>query len=448
MKPLFVLLTFALFMAVVTAEVPDERIVNSSVIIAQIQMGMPVIYDNVVIKGDLNLSNLDLPVYPVERSLPDIALGLSENATLINSPIRINNSRIEGYLIFNNILFNSSIIFVNSKFDKDFFIQGSEFRGFADFKDSEFYGKTQFRNSWFRKDVCYANASFNNIINFSDSRFDGDVAFVKANFAKATTFSNSKFKGDVHFDYARFNEDARFTSSNFGYSWFYKYTDFSHVRFNGNALFDKIYFANEADFRDAEFCKFLSFESSQFIGDALFQNAKFLDGVSLKRTKYNKFFIDFDSIKNGLEYDPEAYQLLIKNFNNLGFFKDADECYFQFMKKQLKHRDPINSPLIFIFDLATYLFYGYGVRASFPAGWSTLIVVLFGIYWREKGVKDPFRFSIVLFLSGTKLFIESPKRPSEHVGSLMRDMFLMEKVMGALFSVLLFLTISKIILRG
>jgi Pentapeptide repeats (9 copies) len=330
---------------------------------------------------------------------------------------------------------------------KDFTIQGSEFREYANFKDSKFGGFSQFRNSWFNKEVIFSNAVFSRLVNFSDSRFDEDIAFVNADFIDPVIFYDSKFKGDVHFDHSKFNRNAIFTSSNFGFTWFYKYTDFNHVRFHGTAQFNKIYFANMVDFRDVRFNGFVDFEDTQFMGDALFQNATFRDGISLRRTQYTKFFISFDSIKDGIEYDPESYQLLLKNYNNIGLFSD-DDCYFQFMKKQLKHRNPLNSPLIFIFDLATYLFYGYGVRASYPAGWSALIVALFGIYWREKGVKDPFRFSILLFLSGTKLFIESPKRPSEHKGSWLKDMFTMEKILGAVFSVLLLLTISKIIIRS
>ncbi len=469
MKPLFALLSLALFIAVVTAGVPNdpsemkafseaseliinnagyERVVNSSEIIAKIQMGEPVTYDNVVIRGDLNLSDLDLPKTHIERTLPDIVSGLSENATPINSPIRINNSLIEGRLTFNNIIFNNSLNFVKSQFMNDFLIQGSEFKAYANFKGSEFSGISQFRNSWFKKDVCFSNVAFDNSVNFSDSRFDGDVAFVEAYFNSPTTFLDAKFNGEVHFTLSQFNRNVIFSSSNFGISWFNKYTDFSKVQFNESALFDNIYFTNTADFRDAEFYGLLSLESSQFSEDGLFQHATFGDMISLTRTKYNKFYISFDSIKDALEYDPAAYQLLIKNYNDLGFFDDANNCYFQFMKQQLKHRDPMESPLLFIFDFAAYVFYGYGVKVSYPMTWSLLTVVLFGGYWRKKGVDEPFRFSAKLFLSGSKLFFESPERAIEHEGSWLKDMFSIERLLGAAFTIMIFLTISKMILRG
>jgi hypothetical protein len=469
MKPFFALLSLALFIAVVTAGVPNdpsemkafseaseliinnagyERVVNSSEIIAKIQMGKPVTYDNVIIRGDLNLSDLDLPRTHIERTLPDIASGLSENATPINSPIRINNSLIEGRFNFNNIIFNGSLNLVKTQFMNDFLIQGSEFKAYANFKDSEFGGISQFRNTWFNKDVCFSNVAFDNRVNFSDSRFDGDVAFVETYFNSPTTFLDAKFNGEVHFTLSQFNKNVIFSSSNFGLSYFNKYTEFSKAQFNESALFDNIHFANTADFRDAEFNELLSLESSQFLADALFQNASFRDGICLTRTKYSKIFISFDSIKDGLVYDPAAYQLLIKNYNDLGFFDDANNCYFQFMKQQLKHRDPMDSPILFIFDFAAYVFYGYGVKVSYPMTWSLLTVVLFGGYWRKKGVDEPFRFSAKLFLSGSKLFFESPERAIEHEGSWLKDMFSIERLLGAAFSIMIFLTISKMILRG
>jgi hypothetical protein len=330
----------------------------------------------------------------------------------------------------------------------DFLIQGSEFKEYANFRDSEFSGMTQFKNSWFKKDVSFSNVAFDNSANFNNSRFDGDVAFVEAYFNSPSTFLDAKFNGEVHFASSQFNRNVIFSSSNFGIPWFNKYTDFSKAQFNESALFDNIYFTNTADFRDAEFYGLLSLECSQFSQDGLFQHATFGDGISLTRTKYTKLYISFDSIKDGLEYDPAAYQLLIKNYNDLGFFDDANNCYFQFMTQQFKHRDPMESPLLFIFDFAAYVFYGYGVKVSYPMTWSLLTVVLFGAYWRKKGVDVPFRFSAKLFLSGSKLFFESPERAIEYEGSWIKDMFSIERLLGAAFSIMVFLTISRMVLRG
>jgi hypothetical protein len=58
---------------------------------------------------------------------------------------------------------------------------------------------------------------------------------------------------------------------------------------------------------------------------------------------------------------------------------------------------------------------------------------------------DPVPFSF--HLSCKRYNLSCRDRPSEHNGSLLKDMFLMEKILGAVFSVLFFLTISKILVR-
>jgi len=451
MKHVLALMALALLIAVAIvgdAASNSSNVVLASEILAKIKMGMPVQYDHVTIEGDLNLTDLAMPVCRVDRTLPDIVSGLSQNATLIESSIRVNDSIIEGDIAFSNLIFNGTLDFAKTQLIKNFVIEGSEFRQYAKFDNARFNGTALFRNSWFKKDMSFSGAEFLGNVDFNDSRFEGDLAFVKAVFAEGISFRSSKFKGEVRFDYAQFKKHASFSSTEFGYSWFYEYTDFNHAKFAGDAIFNKIYFANDADFRDAEFDKYVSFESSQFIKDALFQNATFRDGISLTRTKYNHIYINFADIKAGLEYDESAYQLLMKNYEDLGFFADADDCYMQFRKKQLKLRDPIQSPLLFLLDFGTLVFYGYGIRPIYPLSWSILIIALFGIYWRKNGIEEPFRYSFTLFLSGTRLFIEPPPRGSAAKSkSFLKDMFTIERLLGGIFSLLLLLAISGSILR-
>ena len=463
-KLFFVLLSLALFMAVVTAQVPNghfsekasehiinkasyERVVNSSEIIEKIRMNLPVIYDDVIIRGDLNLSDLGLPIIHVDRTLINIVSGLSENATKINSLIRINNSLIEGITNFNNCFFNYSITFKNTLFKERFTIEGSLFARVVNFQDSEFSNRVLFRDAWFKKEICFNNVIFADRTDFSGSQFDGDTAFVDANFKNTTTFLDSKFNGDAHFDSCQFSRDTIFSSSAFGISCFNKFSDFSRSVFNESAQFNNIVFANTVDFRDTIFYGSLNLESSLFTSDVLFQNATFMGEINLKRTRWTKLFVRFDSIKDSIAYDPTAYQLLIKDFNDLGYTDDANNCYFQFMKQQLKHRNPMDNPLSFLFDLSAYVFYGYGIKVTYPIFWSLLSVVIFGDYWRRNGVEDPFRFSATLFISGTKFFVEPPDREIKYKGFWLMDMFRIEKILGTIFSVLLFLTLSRLILK-
>ena len=50
------------------------NVVQASEILAEIERGEPVKYDEVVVEGDLNLSELDLPIKHVERTESEICL--------------------------------------------------------------------------------------------------------------------------------------------------------------------------------------------------------------------------------------------------------------------------------------------------------------------------------------------------------------------------------------
>jgi hypothetical protein len=207
------------------------------------------------------------------------------------------------------------------------------------------------------------------------------------------------------------------------------------------------------------------------------------------RTKYERFYIKFSRINN-LGYDDTAYQLLIDNFKKLGFLDDADNCYYQFRLEQFWHRKPRDNPLRYLLDFGACILYGFGIKPEFSVGWSILVIVIFGLLWGrfnrlelvhpidnnspevDKSEKrcpqdstlwdmfhalwvklhtwlEPFSFSARIFLSGTKLFINPPSIP-EHLSRskpMLRDLFTLERVLGALFSVLFFLAISRTVIR-
>jgi hypothetical protein len=98
-------------------------------------------------------------------------------------------------------------------------------------------------------------------------------------------------------------------------------------------------------------------------------------------------------------------------------------------------------------------------------------IVLFGIFWNI-GTKDDYEystsrckrwdevslklrlfnmkgliFSATVFLSGTRLFVDPPEipEPTKWSRSFVKSMFTLERVLGAFFSILFFLTIAETI---
>ena len=134
------------------------------------------------------------------------------------------------------------------------------------------------------------------------------------------------------------------------------------------------------------------------------------------------------------------------------------------------HRDFGNEPLMYLFDGGAWVFYGYGKRPLYPLLWSIIIVALYSGIWISIGSKsskgeideyssikrwprnlsDALIFSATVFLSGTKLFVDPPAIPeiSGVSRSFIRKAFTIERLLGALFSVLFFLAVTGMIIKS
>jgi len=219
-----------------------------------------------------------------------------------------------------------------------------------------------------------------------------------------------------------------------------------------------------------------SFDNSRFKEDALFENADFKSELSLTRARYDKLYIRWYNITSGLVYDDAAYMSLMKNFKGLGYYEDYDSCYFQYRKAHRGQPWPAVSnweaSIRKIIDYPMELFYGYGTK-PFNAFFISLgIVLIFALFWWALGLGGPkdktlaslkegeewldgditdiLGFSVTVFLSGTRFFIDPPALPriEGRSRSMIKKAFILERVLGALFSVLFFIAISGTIVRA
>ena len=168
---------------------------------------------------------------------------------------------------------------------------------------------------------------------------------------------------------------------------------------------------------------------------------------------------------------------LLNNFKNLGYYEDYDSCYFDYRKAHRSQEDwpsvpPWEEAFRKAIDYPLQLFYGYGTKPFNAFFWSLGIVLIFALYWRWIGlgsfrdktkkslkdgedwldgdVTDILGFSVTVFLSGTKFFIDPPALPriDGRSRSWIKKAFVLERVLGALFSVLFFIAISGTIVRA
>ena len=139
-------------------------------ILDKIKAGATVEYDHVTIKGDIDISELNLQ---------------KENGKfLVASKIQITNSRIEGKVTF-----------------QDAIIKGRVHIGSSQLNDEINFGNSQFNND------VYFNASFNSYSFLNNSQFNRSAIFIDCKFNKVAHFSDSQFLA-LGFIRSQFNDDA------------------------------------------------------------------------------------------------------------------------------------------------------------------------------------------------------------------------------------------------
>ncbi len=150
------------------------------------------------------------------------------------------------------------------------------------------------------------------------------------------------------------------------------------------------------------------------------------------------------SLVNNLAYDETAYLLLVDNFKKLGFFEDADECYYFYRKNYL-----IKNPITRFFDLFARFSFGYGVRPARPLIWSAIIILLSGLFFQEylsMSLAEAFFLSATAFTSGVNPALNSTLAIIPHDGYPLW-IFTSERLLGPLFFALFLASIGKTIIR-
>jgi hypothetical protein len=401
--------------------------IHFSEIQTKIEKGEPIECHQVIIKGDLDISKLNLT---------------KENEKYImSSPIKIIDSKIEGSLIFPETIFNAIVDFRGSLFMKNANFVGSRFTKGADFGDSQFMGEASFSGSQFEGAATFSRSQFSQNASFSKSQFEKDGYFRKSKFSGDLNFNGSHFKGEANFREAQFCRKAKYRKSQF-----YRDADFSRSNFNGSIV---------------------DFELAEFMGDAFFDDVEIEERFSLSRTKYEKLYIRWKSVTKPkyrwkilenwrrivLTYEKDhgeaAYLLLIENFKKLGFFEDADNCYYYYRNERRRDLPKLYRPA----DWILMVLYGYGVRPIRPLFWSMIFFLAFSLLFTTLGGVIGFtqaitpinalNVSCTLFLSGTKLIDD----PNHAATGILYFIFTFEKLLGSLFFALFLISIGRTIVR-
>jgi len=167
-----------------SSDIPMQE-VYAGEILEKIQMGQPVEYDHVIVRGDLDLSR--------ER--------LQKNIT---SPIRINDSIFDSKINFNDAILEMSVDLSGSNFSKNAYFRRTIFSGYA-----------IFREATFRSNAYIGWASFRGGAVFEEATFSGYADFKRATFSVFADFKEVTFNGYANFLGTTFSSYAFFRGASF-----------------------------------------------------------------------------------------------------------------------------------------------------------------------------------------------------------------------------------------
>lgn len=396
--------------------------IPASTIIEQVRDGSPVNYNGVLVTGSLDLSETGRVTTSLE---------------IVNSTVSESN--------FDNLNFEKDVIFWGTSFRNSSF-KNTSFSANAYFINVSFLN-VSFAGSTFNQPVFFDGAKFRESVSFEDSHFQKDTFFSWARFLGDADFNYTEFGSYSYFVGTRFLDNAHFSDVKFGGFPDFSSATINHAanflrsEFVGGAGYDNVYVGGLAQFGLSRFYRLATLESATFAGEADFNLARFDDPVSFSGTSFkdNAFFggIKLDrflnlmstnfenkivlkssqvhiilldnatfskeskvilddsdiailrapwkSIGDHVRYNGAAYLALVRNYKNLEWFGDSNDCYYSYRKLSLDYE---SISLMKLLDYLAWIFYGFGVKPEIPGAWSILIVLVFGaIFWFRKSIR-------------------------------------------------------------
>jgi len=396
----------------------------SNEIIEKLSKGEDINLNNTLIKGDLDLSHVD---FSHNQG------ALKAKSKIIYSNLVIKDSKIEGAIRFSGTTFVSPVNFQNTTFAQAVDLSNSIFEDNTAFGTCHFLDDAKFDFCDFEKDGIFSSSNFKNNAffrwctfkgtgDFFKTYFDRDAYFVGSRFIGIADFIGSIFQGYAYISY--FWPTFFYNTADFSKSQFANDAHFEGTQFDRSVLFDQTKFNDHAYFGDASFKGLISFNYTQMIKEIYFDGAIFdrLSKLSLDRAKLSKLYLRYDNIKDHLFYDEEMYLFLVQNYKNIGWHDDSNNCYYDY---RIKHPiNPLGDPIQFIYDRASLISYGYGVKPIRPLVLSIFIILVSGIiFYFSNGLKrsstlpdqgqtisiwDSIHYSATAFTSGASAFISNP----------------------------------------
>jgi uncharacterized protein YjbI with pentapeptide repeats len=210
--------------------------VNADEIVAKINRGEAVSYQNTKVTGDLDLTQLEGRTFKVEKQGEYSADTIF--ISTVKVPVNFTNCTFDGKLIgyYNpdngkEVVVRTAKIY-NTNFEKDIVFSNCTFEKEVNLKYSKFDGKANFSGSRFQDLAFFKYADFAFGPDFSQTQFKS-LSFKYVKFPKEVSFAGARFAGDTDFKYAEFPGGADFQKANFEGFANFKYAKLSNPNLKG-----------------------------------------------------------------------------------------------------------------------------------------------------------------------------------------------------------------------
>ncbi len=391
--------------------------IDAQEILERIEKGENIIYQNQRIIGDLNIQQFNLSRDANYRCLVDSAIVFVDcefqgniyfNYGVFNKSLNFTDTKFSGEMNLQGSQLNGNASFWNSKFhkaasfDDAVFLKGANFRGAefsetASFESSEYSLSAFFIGAIFKNDVYFGSSLFEGNVYFEDAQFIKSAIFHDAIFNKEAIFQSVKFLETSDFVNAVFHGDAKFINAefqkplDFSNATFIKDASFQMARFDAPTDFSYANFSNQVNFNNAMFNKVIKFSNTTFNGNASFSDAyferearfdaaQFGSNLNLNKATFYQLMLPWDVIKDRIGKDKATHLALINNYKSLGWILDRNGCYYQYREMRRNAAKTWNSKIM---DTISWAYWGYGVRPFNAIFWIAVIILAFGLLYRE-----------------------------------------------------------------
>ncbi|MBC3539884.1 pentapeptide repeat-containing protein [Rufibacter sediminis] len=256
-------LTYLLLFVLLPAFSWAQTSVPAAEIVAKINRGEAVSYQNATITGDLDLTQLQNKTLQKPKGEND-KYDSKEYLSTVTAPVSFINCTFKGDVL---AYFNPNSL------DGDVKVS-NVLRG---------KGQEEVYNTNFEQQVRFEKCVFERRSAFKYSAFKGDASFAGSTFQNEALFKYAQFNGKIDFEKARFNEVA-----NFKYVKFPSQVDFKDASFRDEALFKYAAFPKGADFQRATFTGLANFKYAKLADPVQWKGATFKGGQDLKYTSMNQ----------------------------------------------------------------------------------------------------------------------------------------------------------------